>query len=109
MTIKTERIRALNDQLRQLRIGGTAVITSGVSALGPEAVARIFTAVASFNDFSCENDPYDEHDFGALVVGGEQLFFKIDYYDQSLSHGSPDPADAALTRRVLTVMLAEEY
>jgi hypothetical protein len=109
MTTKTERIRALNDQLRQLRIGGTIVVTDGVACLGSDFVERIFHAISVFDDFAEANDPYGERDFGAVAVEGEQLFFKIDYYDQSLSYGSPDPADAALTRRVLTVMLAEEY
>jgi hypothetical protein len=109
MTTKTERIRALNDQLRQLRIGGTIVVTDGVASLGTEAVERIFHGIAAFDDFEEGNDPYGIRDFGALDAEGQRLFFKIDYYDQSLSYGSPDPADAAVTRRVLTVMLAEEY
>jgi hypothetical protein len=109
MTNKTERIRALNDQLRQLRIGGTIVVTAGVASLGTDAVERIFHAIAAFDDFAEGNDPYGERDFGALEAEGQRLFFKIDYYDQSLSYGSPDPADTELTRRVLTVMLAEEY
>jgi hypothetical protein len=52
---------------------------------------------------------YGEHDFGALEIEGERLFSKIDYYDQSLSAHSPDPADETLTKRVLTIMLAEKY
>ena len=35
--------------------------------------------------------------------------FKIDYYDQNLSMHSPDPADPAITQRVITIMLAEDY
>lgn len=31
------------------------------------------------------------------------------YYDMALEFGSDDPADASITRRVLTVMLAEDY
>ncbi|MDF3016237.1 MAG: hypothetical protein K0R44_1462 [Thermomicrobiales bacterium] len=49
------------------------------------------------------------HDFGALEVEGERLFFKIDYFDQTLSAHSPNPADETATKRVLTIMLAEEY
>jgi len=66
-------------------------------------------AVREFNDFSDENDPWGEHDFGALEIAGEKVFFKLDYYDPSLSFGSENPANEAITHRVLTIMLASEY
>lgn len=102
-------IRQLNDQLRQTLGGGTVVMTAGVIALGEARQLEILKAIATFNDFNPDNDPYGEHDFGALVVGGERLFFKIDYYDLSLTNHSPDPTDPSVTQRVLTIMLAEEY
>jgi hypothetical protein len=37
------------------------------------------------------------------------IFFKIDYYDRTLTHHSSDPADPTVTSRIITVMLAEEY
>ena len=40
---------------------------------------------------------------------GERYFFKIDYYDKNTEFGSPDPADPAVTTRVLTIMRADEY
>jgi hypothetical protein len=102
-------IRTLNDRLRQSLRGGMLVMTAGVIALGQERQLKILEAVALFDRFDEDNDPYGEHDFGALEIEGERLFFKIDYYHQSLSAHSPDPADETVTKRVLTVMLAEEY
>jgi hypothetical protein len=55
------------------------------------------------------NDPYDEHDFGSVTVAGHVVFFKIDYFDLDLRNHSPDPSEPAVTRRVMTLMLAEEY
>ena len=69
----------------------------------------ILSAIAAFDAFNPDNDPYGERDFGALTVEGERIFFKIDYLDRGLTGHSPDPADATVTARVLTVMLAEEY
>jgi hypothetical protein len=109
MTDKALRIRTLNDELRQHLIGGLAVITPGVAALGQEAVERIVKTIAVFDNFSHENDPYEEHDFGSFPAEGETLFFKIDYYDKSLEMHSPDPSDPSVTERVITVMLASEY
>ena len=106
---QSERIRALNDELRQHLIGGGAVITPGIAALGQEAVERIVKTIAVFDDFCHANDPYEEHDFGSFDVDGHMIFFKIDYFDKSLTFHSPDPADPAVTERVITIMLAEEY
>ena len=86
-----------------------SVMTPGIAALGPEAVDRIIKTVAVFDDFCHANDPHQEHDFGSFEAEGHVIFFKIDYYDQDLTYHSPDPADAAVTRRVITIMLAEEY
>jgi hypothetical protein len=110
-TSKTEQIRTLNDQLRQnLSTGiGTAVITTGVAALGDEAVARIVKTIAVYDDFCHENDPYEEHDFGAFDAEGTTIFFKIDYYDPTLTYHSSDSSDPSVTHRVITIMLAEEY
>jgi len=109
MDSKTARIRALNDELRQNFTAGTALMTPGIAALGAEAVARIVKTVAVFDDFCHANDPHEEHDFGAFEADGQRVFFKIDYYDKTLTHHSLDPADPSLTERVITIMLAEEY
>jgi hypothetical protein len=36
-------------------------------------------------------------------------FGRIDCYDRATEMGSPDPADPAVTARVLTIVLADEY
>jgi len=47
--------------------------------------------------------------FAFLDVEGERIFFKVDYYDRDLKCLSPNPSDPGVTRRVLTIALAEEY
>jgi hypothetical protein len=106
---RTERIRALNDDLRQYLLGGLAVITPGVAALGQQAVDRIVKTIVVYDDFCHANDPHEEHDFGSFLADGQTIFFKIDYYDKSLTYHSPDPSDASMTERVITMMLADEY
>ena len=104
-----ETIRALNDELRHNITTGTALLTTGVAALGAEAVARIVKTIAVYDDFCHANDPYEEHDFGSFEVDGNKLFFKIDYLDKSRCYHSPDPSDPSVTERVITIMLAEAY
>jgi hypothetical protein len=106
---RTDRIRALNDELRQYLLGGLAVITPGVAALGQQAVERIVKTIAVYDDFCHANDPHEEHDFGSFQADGQKIFFKIDYYDKTRTYHSPDPSDASVTERVITIMLADEY
>jgi hypothetical protein len=106
MNPTTERIRALNDELRRNLPSGHAVMTAGVAALGPEAVARIVKTIAVYDDFCHANDPYQEHDFGSFEADDHVIFFKIDLYEE------PNVKDAngePFVNRVLTIMLADEY
>lgn len=59
MATQTERIRVLNDELRQHLFGGLAVMTPGVAALGQDAVDRIVKTIAVFDDFCHANDPHE--------------------------------------------------
>jgi Protein of unknown function (DUF3768) len=105
-------IRNLNDALRADLSDaslGLVVVTSGVRSLGHEAVQAILRQVGDFDQFEEANDPYQEHDFGAFEYGADSIFWKIDYYDIDFRCGSENPASAADTKRVLTVMLASEY
>jgi hypothetical protein len=104
-----DRIRLLNDQLRQTLTGERAVITPGIAALGPDAVARLIRTIAVFDDFSHATDPHQEHDSGWFNFDNVEVFFKIDYYDKSFNFHSPNAADPAVTERVITIMRVDEY
>jgi len=108
-------IRVQNDAFRKagwlpaLGVDGRKVHTSGIADYSPEVIADIWRQVAAFDAFAPENDPHGEHDFGAFDhPAAGRVFWKIDYYDPSYEFGADDPADPS-TKRVLTVMLAEEY
>ena len=51
MDPRTQRIRALNDELRQDFGCGIAVMTPGIAALGQEAVERIVKTIACSTTF----------------------------------------------------------
>lgn len=106
---QTLAIRTLNDHLRRTFSGGRVVMTQGVQALADDTIARVFKAVQEFDSFTEDNDPYKTHEFGMFDLDGQRLMFKVDAYDQNLEYGSPNPADASVTTRVLTVLLASEY
>lgn len=96
--------------------------TEGFRALSEADQSRVRELVETFDAFTPDNDPYGERDFGAIYLEGEghwtttrparsaeTVFWKIDAYDRDLQFGSEDPANPAVTRRVLTIMLASEY
>lgn len=105
----TAEIRRLNDQLRTTFVGGAILITPGVESLNITQRAALLVLIRSFEAFDAEDDPYGEHDFGAVEFDGSKFFFKIDYYDLTMEAGSSDPADPDCTRRVMTIMRADEY
>lgn len=105
----TALIAELNDVLRTTFLTGRVLMTAGIRALPDDLQSCIVEAVQSFRDFTPDNDPHGEHDFGAVTIQGEKVFWKIDYYAPDLMHGSEDPSDPKQTRRVLTIMLAGEY
>ena len=102
-------VRDLNDAFRKTFAGGRVVVTTEVAALSDLDRIAVLEAVQAFSAFSTDNDPYGEHDFGAIDHGGQRYFWKIDAYDRRLEFGSPDPTDPSVTTRVLTVMRADEY
>jgi hypothetical protein len=103
------KVAALNDAFWQSFQGGRVFITASVVGLPSDLQAMALRKVATYADFSEDDDPWGEHDFGAFELAGHTFFWKIDYYDAEMQYGSEDPADLEKTTRVPTIMLAEDY
>ncbi|WP_282154247.1 DUF3768 domain-containing protein [Ruegeria atlantica] len=121
-TLQAAEIAAQNDLFRKALIDANAAIemhskgiqgqvfvTPGVSDEGVEFQTAALAAVASDDQFDEGNDPYGDHTFGTVTIGGQKLFWKIDLYDADYKYGSDRPFDPAATRRVLTIMCPSEY
>lgn len=106
---KVARIRELNDTLRCKLRGGKVVMTASVAELPDMVKAAALMHMSQFSEFTPDNDPAGEHDFGGFEFCNRRFLWKIDYYDERMEYGSEDPADPKQTTRVLTLMLAEDY
>ena len=108
--IDIKKVAALNDSLRKTFTGGRVLLTIGFRSLPEDEQAEVLQKVRAFNDFTQDNDPYQEHDFGSVTSSrGTQVFWKIDLYDINDEFYSPQPDDPTQTNRVMTILLAEEY
>ena len=111
---QAQRIQAKNDKFRKEILTdanndeGKCNITQGVHILPPDAKMAIFLAVRNYDTFNPEDDPYGEHDFGAVELPNlPKVFWKIDYYEsEACDYGTEDRLNAY---RVLLIMLADEY
>ena len=107
---RKRRIQRFNDDARiGLFRHGTVVITSGIQALEEKLRAAVVDQIGKFDNFTEDNDPHGEHDFGSIDIAGLKIFWKVDYFDLEMKMHSPDPANQEVTHRVLTIMLASEY
>ena len=119
---RSEKIAKLNDELR-FKLGypfnglnadriplDQFVITQGImDSFKDGEITTLFHDIKTFDNFNNDNDPYQERDFGSLTAKGRKIFWKIDYYDNNLEYLSPDNTNPEVTKRVLTVMLSDEY
>jgi hypothetical protein len=120
------RIARLNDRARQaMGLACTAFVTVGFRSLPDADQSRVRELIETYDAFDEDSDPHGERDFGTIYQLGdgrwttehprlnederERVFWKLYYYDRDLRFGSEDPANPAVTRRVLTIMLADEY
>ncbi|MBH0115015.1 DUF3768 domain-containing protein [Novosphingobium sp. YJ-S2-02] len=115
-----ERVAVLNDALRADLSNpqrGRVVLTDGIRAMIEDTdlspfwfdTANVLRIVTDFADFTEDNNPHGERDFGAFEWKETRCFWKIDYYDNALEGGSPDPADNDVTMRIITILRADEY
>lgn len=102
-------IATLNDKFRKSFIGGEVLLSAGIAAMSSEDKANIVSLVQNFNDFTPDNNPYFENDFGTFDYKGEKILWKIDYYDLNHKYMSEDPSNPDITNRVLTIMTVYEY
>ena len=106
---KSREIAAINDLARQTFLFCRLVFSQGLLRLEEHDLEQVVSLVRSFSDFTPDNDPYGEHDFGMVEYQGEKYFWKFDYYDRTETYGSPEPSDPEETTRVLTIFLSSEY
>ena len=123
---QTVRIARLNDLARSaMGVACTAVATVGFRSLPEGDQSQVRELIETFDVFDEDNDPHGERDFGTIYQLGdgrwtterprmrdderERVFWKLDYYDRAMRFASDDAADPAITRRVLTIMLSDEY
>lgn len=123
---RTARIARLNDLARSaMGVACTVVATVGFRSLPEAEQSCVRELIETFDAFTEDNDPYGERDFGCIYQLGcgrwtterprlledeyERVFWKLDYYDRDLQFASDDAANPAITRRVLTITLSDEY
>ena len=111
---KRARIRHLNDAFRWSLVEppakGKLYMTAGVASHGEPFGIRAVAAIALFDAFTEDIDPHGEHDMVRVTVDGTVIWAKIDYFSKADPDlGSDDPGDDAVTERVMTIMLPEEY
>ena len=89
---------------------GQLVATRAIHAKGAPFLQASLEAIGRLTEFPEGNDPDGYHDFGAVVVMGETVWFKIDLFDGAdLQYGSEAPDVPARTYRVLTVLFPSDW
>ena len=114
--IERASLACLNDQFRRNPTGGIPgclIATEGILGLlgcDRRRTSEMYALVASYSDFSEDNDPHQEHDFGSFVFNDNNCLWKIEYFtDRNCTHNATLPQDAESCYRVLTIMLKDEY
>jgi len=100
--MSSREIAKRNDLLRRsipcVSPPNLVVLTRGVASLKQMEINQVLKKVRDFNEFTKDNDPWEEHDFGAFERNGQKFFWKIDDYGGHEGYNL-----------ILTIMFAEEY
>jgi len=90
---------------------GQLVLTNALVARGGPFMQLAQKMVGEYGTFEPDNDPEGYHDFGAIDIGGEKIFWKIDLFEAGSNKrwGAERPDDLTMTDRVLTIMLASDW
>ena len=113
-------IAAQNDAFRKLAclgiapdqpIAGRMHVTRSLAEAEDGFMAEAVKATGEFDVLESENDPDGCHDFGAVDIRGQKVFWKIDLYeaDSDFCFGAETPDNPATTMRVLTIMMASDW
>ena len=113
-------IAAHNDAFRKLACLGTSPdiairgrmhVTRSLAEAEDGFMDEAVKATGEFDVFEPENDPDGCHDFGAVDIRGQKVFWKIDLYeaDSDFRYGAEIPDNPATTVRVLTIMMATDW
>jgi|AutmiccommunBRH5_1029478.scaffolds.fasta_scaffold15160_2 hypothetical protein len=108
-----EIIARLNDRCRHgLDCTGRIVITrTCLGTFADNTMAELVAQaqiLAEVRKFTYPEGNRTERDRGQIEYRGTTVYFQIDAYDADLKWGSPDPTDASVTRRVMTIMVRED-
>ena len=92
-------------------IQGRLVVTQSLIEAGDGFVTEAVKATGAFDTFEPDNDPDGWHDFGAVTIRGETVFWKIDLYEagSDFRYGAEAPDNPETTMRVLTIMMAHDW
>lgn len=113
-------IAAQNDAFRRFAclgiapdepIQGRLHVTRSLMEAGDGFMAEAVEATGAFDTFAPENDPAGWHDFGAVTIRRETVFWKLDLYeaDSGFRYGAEAPDNPETTMRVLTIMMAGDW
>ena len=92
-------------------VQGRMHVTRSLVEAGDGFMAEAVKATGDFETFESENDPEGWHDFGAVTIRGETVFWKLDLYEaeSDFRYGAEDPGNPETTTRVLTIMMAHDW